>query len=316
MQNKSPGEKIKVTEVGPRDGLQNEKGFLSTSVKFRFIQLLLESGIQNIEATSFVKPEAIPQLADSRELSELLNLKDKGFQSQGIHFSCLTPNLRGYQSAIESGFREVAVFTAASEAFTKKNMNKTIRESLEAFGEIFREAKKDQVRVRGYISTIVACPYEGWIQPEKVLELVDRLLDSGAYEISLGETIGRATPDRLERVLEILLKSYPAHLFAGHYHDTFGLALANVQKSLEMGIRSFDSSAGGLGGCPYAKGAAGNLATEDLVYLLEVEGYDTGISLSKLGQASRFMEESLGRDLISKTYQVLKKDPEFSYLKG
>jgi hydroxymethylglutaryl-CoA lyase len=298
-------EKIKITEVGPRDGLQNEKKSIPTETKKKFIDLLIESGLKNIETTSFVKPSAIPQLSDSAELSTLL----QPFPSN-IHFSVLTPNEIGYHKAMEFGYKEVAVFTAASNSFTKKNINKTIDESFTAFGEIFKLALRDGVRVRGYVSTVVACPYEGWIEPEKVLEVVDHLVDAGAYEISLGETIGKSTPDKVEALLNILLKKYPSKLFAVHFHDTFGMGIANVQKSIEMGIRSFDSSAGGLGGCPYAKGASGNLSTEDLVYLLDTQGFDTEISLPKLAHASEYMEKFLDRELTSKTYLAISKSKD------
>ncbi|MCC5815778.1 MAG: hydroxymethylglutaryl-CoA lyase [Leptospira sp.] len=298
-------EKIKITEVGPRDGLQNEKISIPTEIKKKFIDLLIESGLKNIEATSFVKPSAIPQLSDSAELSTLL----QPFPSD-IHFSVLTPNEKGYHKAIEFGYKEVAVFTAASNSFTKKNINKTIEESFTAFREIFKLAQKDGIRVRGYVSTVVACPYEGWIAPEKVLEVVDHLVDAGAYEISLGETIGKSTPDKVEALLNLLLKKYPAKIFAVHFHDTYGMGIANVQKSIEMGIRSFDSSAGGLGGCPYAQGASGNLSTEDLVYLLDTQGFDSEISLPKLAHASEYMEKILGRELTSKTYRAILKSKD------
>ncbi len=294
-------ENVKVFEVGPRDGLQNEKTFIPTPIKTEFIQLLGRANLSHIEVTSFVKESAIPQLADSREVSKILLNKNSS-----ISYSCLTPNLVGYRQAMEANFKEVAVFTAASESFTQKNINKTIDESFKAFNEIFQESKKNHIQVRGYISCVIACPYEGWIAPEKVLTIVNRLVDNGAYEISLGETIGKATPERVDQLLSLILKYHPTNLFAGHFHDTYGMAIANVQKCLEFGIRSFDSSAGGLGGCPYAKGASGNLATEDLVYLLEESGYKTSIDLEKLVQASVFIESYLGRKLTSKTFQAIR----------
>ncbi|WCL51116.1 hydroxymethylglutaryl-CoA lyase [Leptospira sp. GIMC2001] len=290
-------EKVKITEVGPRDGLQNESKFIPTEAKLEFIEKLIDAGLKNIEATSFVKPSAIPQLADSKELSTKLD-----FQDSKIQFSCLTPNLRGYEEAVACGYKEVAVFTAASNTFTKKNINKTVDESFAAFDEIFKQARKDGIAVRGYVSTVIACPYEGWIEPTAVHEVVSRLHDAGAYEISLGETIGWATPDKVDSLLSNLFRDFTPKQFAGHFHDTYGMAVANVQKSLEMGLLSFDSSAGGLGGCPYAKGASGNLATEDLVYLLENQGYITGVYLDKLIEASHSIEKILGRTLQSKTY--------------
>ncbi len=296
---------LKITEVGPRDGLQNEPIPIPTPTKWKFIEALKNAGIQNIEVTSFVRKDRIPQLADSDELSRLLDL-----DNPNIHYSCLTPNLHGYSKAVELGYKEVAVFTAASNSFSQKNINKTIPESLEAFREIFRLSRKDGIKVRGYVSTVIACPYEGWIRPDSVLEVVDRLLEEGVYEISLGETIGKATPAQVESLLEVLFKKHMPSRFAVHFHDTYGMAIANVQKAMDMGITSFDSSAGGLGGCPYAKGAAGNLATEDLVYLLESEGYSTGVDLDLLTKASSLIENFLGKPLPSKTYQALRKSKE------
>ncbi|MGE8720108.1 hydroxymethylglutaryl-CoA lyase [Leptospira terpstrae] len=295
-------EQIKITEVGPRDGLQNEKTILTTQDKFEFVSRLVESGIKNIELTSFVRKDRIPQMGDAKELADLVLPK---FQNL-VQFSCLTPNAKGYEGAKDSGFKEVAVFTATSETFTKKNINITIQESLDFFKPIFTMAKVDGIKVRGYISTVIACPYEGKIEPERTLEVAERLLEAGVYEISLGETIGVAVPSEVETLLEVLLKKIPDSYFAGHFHDTYGMAIANTKQALSMGIRSFDSSAGGLGGCPYAKGAAGNVATEDLVYFLHKEGYDTGIQLSSLIQASQFMEERIGRKLTSRTYVAMK----------
>lgn len=295
-------QKIKITEVGPRDGLQNELKAVSTVDKVKFIELLIESGLKNIEATSFVRADKIPQLADAIELSSKLN-----FQNPNVAYSALTPNLKGYESAVDAGFKEVAIFGAASESFTKKNINRTIEESLSGFLELTVQARKDGIKVRGYISTVVACPYEGKISPEKVQTVVNRMQDLGVYEISLGETIGIAVPLEVESLLAVLLKNNKASFFAGHFHDTYGMAIGNVAKSLEMGIRSFDASAGGLGGCPYAKGASGNLATEDLVYFLENSGFETGVNLDFLVKASRFMETTLDKPLLSKAYLARKK---------
>ncbi len=295
-------QKIKITEVGPRDGLQNESKAVATMDKVKFIELLIESGLKNIEATSFVRADKIPQLADAIELSSKLN-----FQNPNVAYSALTPNLKGYESAVDAGFKEVAIFGAASESFTKKNINRTIEESLSGFLELTVQARKDGIKVRGYISTVVACPYEGKISPEKVQTVVNRMQDLGVYEISLGETIGIAVPLEVESLLAVLLKNNKASFFAGHFHDTYGMAIGNVAKSLEMGIRSFDASAGGLGGCPYAKGASGNLATEDLVYFLENSGFETGVNLDFLVKASRFMETTLDKPLLSKAYLARKK---------
>ncbi|EMJ95716.1 hydroxymethylglutaryl-CoA lyase [Leptospira alstonii] len=295
---------VKITEVGPRDGLQNEKRPVSTEIKAEYIRRLVLSGLKYIEATSFVKKESIPQLADAAELSAILDLNGS------VHYSALTPNIKGYEFAKNAGYKEVAVFTAASESFTKKNINRTIAESIDGFKEIFQLSKSDGIRVRGYVSTVIDCPYEGKIDPKKVLEVSKILLDLGAYEISLGETIGTGVPAEVERLLEHLLKEIPANRLAGHFHDTYGMAIANVEKAFSMGIRSFDSSSGGLGGCPYAKGAAGNLATEDLVYFLEKSGVPTGIDPALLWEASAFMENALSRELQSRTYQATKKKRE------
>ncbi|HNI89904.1 MAG TPA: hydroxymethylglutaryl-CoA lyase [Leptospiraceae bacterium] len=289
-------DKIKITEVGPRDGLQNETKVIKTEDKLQYIQLLKKAGLKNIEATSFVRADKIPQLSDAIELSKNLNFNGD------VVYSALTPNIKGYESAVASGFKEVAIFTAASESFTKKNINRTIDESLDGFLDIVREAKKDKVKVRGYISTVIACPYEGKISPEKVQSVVNRLQDMGVYEISLGETIGVGIPTEVEQLLELLLKKNKADFFAGHYHDTYGMGIANVAKSIEMGLRSFDASSGGLGGCPYAKGASGNLATEDLLYFLNRAGFETGVDLDLVVQASKFMETKLEKPLISKSY--------------
>ena len=295
-------DKIKITEVGPRDGLQNESKPVSTDAKLKFIELLIESGLKNIEATSFVKADKIPQLADAIELSHKLNFKDSS-----VVYSALTPNLKGYEKAIEAGFKEVAIFGAASESFTRKNINRTIEESLKGFEELTARAKPDGIKVRGYISTVIACPYEGKISPDKVQSVVDRMKDLGVYEISLGETIGVAVPSEVDELLSTLLKHNQPSFFAGHFHDTYGMAIGNVSKSLEMGLRSFDSSAGGLGGCPYAKGASGNLATEDLIYFLERNGFNTGVNIDLLIKASHYMENVLDKNSISKTYIAKKK---------
>lgn len=295
---------IKITEVGPRDGLQNEKSPVSTEVKAEFIQRLVRAGLKNIEATSFVKKDSIPQLADATELSAFLDLNGS------VSFSALTPNLKGYEAAKSVGYKEVAVFTAASESFTKKNINRTISESIEGFKEIFKFSKIDGIQVRGYVSTVIDCPYEGKMNPKKVLEVSKILLDLGAYEISLGETIGTGVPTEVEKLLEVLLKEIPANKLAGHFHDTYGMAIANVEKAYSMGLCSFDSSAGGLGGCPYAKGAAGNLATDDLVYFLEKSGISTGIDPNLLWEASLFMEKFLSRELQSRTFLATKKKKE------
>ena len=286
---------ISIVEVGPRDGLQNEKAIVPVDVKKRFIELLVESRERRVEITSFVRPGVIPQLADAPELVAALGADQR-------RFSALVPNRRGMESALEAGLPEVAVFTAASETFTKRNINATIAQSLERFEGVFALARANNVRVRAYVSTVIECPYEGKIKPARVLEVSDALLQMGAYEISLGETIGVAVPDEIARLLELLLKRVPAERLAGHFHDTRGTALANVARALEFGLRTFDSSAGGLGGCPYAPGAAGNLATEDLVYFLQRSEWETGVNLDKLVDASAFIYRAIGRPIQSRVH--------------
>ncbi len=293
--------KIKITEVGPRDGLQNEKTIVPTNQKMEFIQKLLLAGLKNIETTSFVRPDRIPALSDSFELSNLLN--------PSIHpnYLCLVPNKKGLENAMKAGYQRIAVFGAASETFSQKNINMSIEDSIIAFGDVIQIAKKNRIQVRGYISTVFYCPYEGKIDPNKVLEIANKLIELGVDEIDLGDTIGKAVPQDVEILLNVFYKDHNPDILTMHFHNTYGTALANVQKSLEMGITSFDSSAGGLGGCPYASGASGNLATEDLVFLLENSGYDTGVQLDQLIKASQFMESILQKELNSNVYRALKK---------
>lgn len=292
---------VRIYEVGPRDGLQNEKEVIAPADKIEFINLLSESGLTKIEATSFVRPGVIPQLSDAAEVYTGISKKPD------VTYSALVPNKTGMEKALECKIQEAAVFTAASDSFTKKNINCTIQESLDRFKDVMRLARESSVPVRGYVSTIVECPYEGKIAPEAVLSVCQGLFDLGVYEISLGETIGVAVPDEVSRLLEVLLKKLPAQIFAGHFHDTRGTALANVFRSLEFGIRVFDSSSGGLGGCPYAPGASGNLGTEDLVYGLSRSGYETGVDPVALAKASLFMQGKLNRTLSSRVLQAYKK---------
>lgn len=291
--------KVTIVEVGPRDGLQNETLKVATKDKARYIELLGKSGLKNIEITSFVKPGAIPQLSDASELINQIT-----FDPQ-ISYCALVPNTRGLEAAMQTDIKQIAVFTAASNSFTKKNINATVDESLEKIKLITKIAHKNKIKIRGYISTIVECPYEGMIDPLNVKEITQRLLDLGIYQISLGETIGTAVPNDISRLLEIICKDINPTRLAGHYHDTRATALANVYRSIDFGIRSFDSSSAGLGGCPYAPGAAGNLATEDLVYALERSGFDTGINLEKLALASDFILEKLGQRSRSRVHLAL-----------
>jgi isopropylmalate/homocitrate/citramalate synthase len=279
-----------VYEVGPRDGLQNEPETLSVDARVEFVDLLTDSGLKAIEVGSFVSPKAIPQLADTGEVYRRIH------RASGIRYPALVPNLQGLDRAIASGVREIAVFTAASETFNQQNIRAGIDESIERFRPVVARAQEEKIRVRGYISTAFGCPYEGPVSPDAVREVTHKLLDLAVDEISLGDTIGVATPAGVYDVIEALYDSGVSRgLLALHFHDTRGTALANVYAGLECGIATYDASAGGLGGCPYAPGAAGNLATEDLLYLFEGLGIATGVSLPKVVAASRALAKSLGR---------------------
>lgn len=279
---------VRLVEVGPRDGLQNEKVPISTEDKKQFIQLLLQAGCQDIEVTSFVNPKAIPQLSDAKTLYPLVKPL-----SSSAHFSCLVPNLKGLELALESGVEEIAIFTATSETFNQKNIQASTEESMNRICEVMTQAMKKNLRVRGYISTAFGCPYEGETSLDILIKMAKQLLDWGAYEISIGDTIGVAHPLQVQKTLNQLLKYLPSQKLALHMHDTKKLAATNNLVGLEMGITSFDCSAGGLGGCPYAPGASGNVATEQLVYLFESMGIHTGIDLSLLKKASGFILNKL-----------------------
>jgi isopropylmalate/homocitrate/citramalate synthase len=282
-------QRLRIVEVGPRDGLQNESTPIPTLEKVAFIQALLGSGLKEVEATSFVSPKWVPQLGDAAELWPQL--------PPGGLYSALVPNPKGLERAIQCGVERIALFTAASDAFTKKNINMTVEESLEAF-EIVINAFRAQVKdgwVRGYVSTAFECPYAGRIAPEKTTEVAERLIDLGVDEVSIGDTIGVAVPAEVDALNEILFGKIPVEKVAYHFHDTRGTAIANVAAALKAGITSFDSSAGGLGGCPYAPGAGGNLATEDLVYFCERSGIATGVDLARLAEASLPVLRHLGR---------------------
>ncbi len=275
--------KVKIVEVGPRDGLQNEKEIVPTEDKVRFIDLLSESGLPVIEVTSFVSPKWIPQLADASEVFKKIKKK------KGVRYPVLVPNLKGLARAVEAGAQEIAVFTAASETFNKKNINMTVEESLREISLVVAEALEQRLKVRGYVSTCFVCPYEGKIAPEKVSPVVEKLLEIGVEEISIGDTIGAATPADVEKLFELLLKKVPEEKLAVHFHDTHGHAIDNITKSLELGIATIDSSTGGLGGCPYAPGAAGNVATEAVLKKLDGMRIETGVSLKKIVEASKFI---------------------------
>ena len=291
---------VRVVEVGPRDGLQNEKVLISTEQKIQFINMLAEAGLPVVEATSFVSPRAIPQLSDASEVMAGLT------RFSTTEYPVLVPNLKGMERALAAGVRSVAVFTAASESFTRHNINATIAESLANFRPIVALAQQEGVPVRGYISTVFGCPYEGAVAPQQVLTVAQALIEMGIGELSLGDTIGVATPNQVIDVLGLLMDegAIPVERLAVHFHDTRGTALANVLMALQLGISIVDSSAGGLGGCPYAPGAAGNLATEDLLYMLHGMGIHTGVNLEKVVAATRFIAPLLGHAPTSKYYQA------------
>ena len=283
-------ERVTIYEVGPRDGLQNEPENVPTAVKVAFIEKLADAGLCAIEITSFVKASAIPQLADAADVVRGVKRRS------GLRLPVLVPNMKGFDAARAVGVREVAVFTAASETFNRKNINCGIEESIERFRPVVQTAADEKIRVRGYISTAFGCPFEGRIEPESVREVVHMLLDLGIEEISIGDTIGVATPNQVYDVIETLYASgVTREVLALHFHDTRGTALANVCAGLDCGVTIFDSSAGGLGGCPYAPGATGNLATEDLLYLLEGLGVSTGVSLAGIAEASIYLAKETGR---------------------
>jgi hydroxymethylglutaryl-CoA lyase len=275
---------VTIVEVGPRDGLQNEPVFLPTDTKIELISRLAACRFARIEATAFVSPRWVPQMADHEAVMRALP------EIAGLRYSVLVPNLKGAEAAIAAGARELAVFTAASESFCARNTNCTIAESLARFEPVLALAAKHGIPVRGYVSCVTDCPYEGAIAPEAVRQVVNRLRDMGCYEIALGETLGRATPERVGAMLDTVLASIPASLLAGHYHDTHGYALGSIELSWRRGLRVFDGAVGGLGGCPYAPGASGNVASEAVVRLFDRLGVQTGIDLGKLGETAAWIE--------------------------
>lgn len=291
---------VRVVEVGPRDGLQNEKALVPTAQKVQFIELLAHAGLPVVEATSFVSPRAIPQLSDAAEVMSGLT------RLPSTQYPVLVPNVKGMQRAIAAGVRAIAVFTAASESFTRHNINASIAESLANFHPVVEMARQHGIPVRGYISTVFGCPYEGKVDPQQALRVALSMLEMGINELSLGDTIGIATPNQVVDVLSLFLDegAIPVEQIAVHFHDTRGTALANVLAALQLGVAIIDSSAGGLGGCPYAPGAAGNLATEDLLYMLNGLGIVTGVDLEKVVEATRFIASYLGHAPTSKYYQA------------
>jgi len=296
-----PVESVKVVEVGPRDGLQNEKVTIPTEAKVEYITALADAGLKVIEAGAFVSPKWVPQMADSAEVYRDIP------KDPGVEFPVLVPNMKGLERAIEAGVKSIAIFTAASDTFNKRNINMTIDESFANYAPVAARALEEGMRVRGYVSTAFGSPYEGDVPPEKVLEVVARLLDLGCYEVSVGDTIGVGTPMQVQGVIGMLLQVVPRSKLAMHFHDTRGTALANTLAALEMGIATFDASSGGLGGCPYAPGASGNLATEDLIYMLDRMGIETGVHLDRLVAASSIVAPYLDHPLPGKYLQACTK---------
>ena len=291
--------KVKIVEVGPRDGLQNEKEFVPIETKVELINQLSNAGFPNIEAASFVSPKWIPQMAGSAEVMATIARKS------GIIYSALTPNMKGYEDALAAKTGEIVIFSAASEAFAQKNINCSIAESVERFIPVVNAAKRDGIRVRGSISCSFGCPYQGLVEPNQVAEVVKRMMDLGCDEIDIADTIGVGTPGQVAAVFEEILAFAPKELFSGHFHDTYGQSLANIYAAMEMGISIFHSSIAGLGGCPYAKGATGNVATEDVLYMLKGLGIETGIDFDAAIYAGEYITKKIGRPNASRAGRAI-----------
>lgn len=291
--------RVKLVEVGPRDGLQNEPETVSTAVKVELIDLLADAGLTVIEAGSFVSPKWVPKMADTARV-----MADIG-RREGVSYPVLVPNMKGLEGALAAGATEIAVFGAASETFSQRNINCTIAESLERFAPVCTAALSHGMRVRGYVSCVLGCPYEGPVEPAAVADMAARLQELGCYEISLGDTIGVGTPGKAQAMVEQVARSVPRERLAVHFHDTYGQALANILASLECGIAVVDASVAGLGGCPYAKGATGNVASEDVLYMLDGMGIETGVDLQALASAGRFISNVLGRPAASRVSRAL-----------
>lgn len=296
------GDFVKIIEVGPRDGLQNEKNIVPTDIKVKFINKLSNTGLSAIEVTSFVSPKWVPQMADHKEIMKNIVRKS------GVTYPVLTPNLKGFQAAMSVQAEEVAIFGAASEAFSQKNINCSITESIDRFKDVTKAAFDINVPVRGYVSCVLGCPYQGEVTPEAVKDVAIKMLNIGCYEISLGDTIGVGTPGKMKELIKCLFQDIPPEKLAIHCHDTYGQALANILTALELGIRTVDSSVAGLGGCPYAKGASGNVATEDVVYMLHGSGMQTGVDLKQLISAGNFICNSIGIHSKSKVALALSSE--------
>lgn len=290
---------VKIVEVGPRDGLQNESAVVPLETKVALIDLLSETGLTAIEAGSFVSPKWVPQMADSEAVMAAIRRKP------GVSYPVLTPNMKGLERARAAGATEVAVFGAASESFSRRNINCSIEESLDRFQPVCDAAADAGIQVRGYISCVLGCPYEGAVAPEAVRQVARRLADMGCYEVSLGDTIGVGTPASAEAMVRAVAADVPVEQLAVHFHDTYGQALANILACLDLGVAVVDSAVAGLGGCPYAKGATGNVATEDVLYMLQGSGVETGVDLDKVVAAGRFISEALGRRPVSRVSNAL-----------
>ncbi|QHG65203.1 hydroxymethylglutaryl-CoA lyase [Pseudomonas putida] len=286
--------RVRIVEVGPRDGLQNEHHRVEVDQKILLVNALSAAGLQYIEVGSFVSPKWVPQMAGSAEVMAGVERKP------GVTYAVLTPNLRGFEDALAVGAQEVAVFAAASESFSQRNINCSISESLARFVPVIQAARQNGIRVRGYVSCVLGCPYDGTVHPEQVMAVARELRDMGCYEISLGDTIGVGTAKATRTLIDVVSKQVPREYLAGHFHDTYGQALTNLYASLQEGVAVFDSSVAGLGGCPYAKGASGNVATEDVVYLLNGLGIETGVNLNMVAEAGHAISQSLGRRSSSK----------------
>jgi hydroxymethylglutaryl-CoA lyase len=294
-------ENVRIVEVGPRDGLQNEAREVPTEVKVQLIERLADAGLPAVEATAFVAPKWVPQMADHTEVLERIRRKP------GVDYPVLAPNLKGFEAARAAGATEVAIFGAASESFSRKNINCSIAESLDRFRRVADAARQAGVKVRGYVSCVLGCPYEGDVPAAQAAKVAKALYDMGCYEVSLGDTIGTGTPAKTKAMIEACAAQIPIARLAGHYHDTYGQALANIYASLETGVRTFDASVAGLGGCPYAAGASGNVATEDVVYMLDGMGIHTGVDLEKLVDIGRWICGLLGKEPSSKVNKAYKK---------
>ena len=292
---------VRIVEVGPRDGLQNEKAIVPLDAKVKFIEMLSDTGLQTIEAGAFVSPKWVPQMVDTAEVLRAI------LKRNNVSYPVLVPNEKGMEAAIAAGVTEIAVFAAASESFSQKNINCSIAESLERFKPVIAAAKANNIKVRGYVSCVLGCPYEGEIAPAAAAKVAKSLFDIGCYEISLGDTIGTGTPVKTRLMLQAVREVVPVAATAVHFHDTYGQALANILIALEEGICVVDSATAGLGGCPYAQGASGNVSTEDVLYMLDGMGIQTGVDLSKVAAAGRFIAQTLEKPLVSKVGQVFEK---------